>query len=104
MKKRVFISSPSLVGSHKEQKRAAWLVEMLVEHGFAPFIQHLFLRSSDWSEAKFPWLLVSDCVLRLPGDALEQDQECLYAINNDIPVYADVEELFKKETDKLQGD
>jgi hypothetical protein len=101
--KRVFISGPLLAGDDEGCENAAKMVGDLVTAGYSPFVQHLFVRSTDWSVAKFAWLLVADCVLRLEGFSWEQDRECLYAVNNYIPVYTSVKELMKHEGNPTTG-
>jgi hypothetical protein len=98
MMTRCFISSPPIIGTDEETAlQASSLLYQLLDCGIAPFFQHLIVKDQDWSQAKFAWLLASDCVLRLPGKCKLSDEECLFAVNNDIPIYKSVRAIIREE-------
>lgn len=47
----------------------------------------------DWMLVDLPWVLVSDCVLRLPGPSRGADVEVLVAMAKGIPVFTSIDTL-----------
>lgn len=44
-------------------------------------------KHSDWMDVDLPWVSVSDCVLRLPGESRGADEEVAWARARGIPVF-----------------
>jgi hypothetical protein len=49
----------------------------------------------DWMGLDLPWVAVSDCVLRLPGESAGADIEVEEARKENIPVFLTVEEIIR---------
>jgi hypothetical protein len=73
----------------------------LLNEGFTPFAPLLFHFQhiahpqpyNVWLRVDLEWLLVCDCVLRLPGESAGADQEVSLALKEGIPVFYSIEEL-----------
>lgn len=100
---KVYIASPYTIGDPQENvDRQRHYANILIDHGFAPFwplsshyLHELIERDYEtWMELDIEWLLQCDCVLRLPGESSGADREVEIAIDNNIPVYEDILELF----------
>ncbi|MCK5017483.1 MAG: DUF4406 domain-containing protein [Candidatus Peribacteraceae bacterium] len=50
----------------------------------------------DWLEYAFGLVAVSDAVLRVPGVSEGADMELDYAVRHDIPIYTDINDLYKE--------
>lgn len=104
---RVYISGPISNGgsaSFSERaenvRRAAQVMLDLMEDGFAVQCPQLteyaervtgrHMAHSLWLENDFPWVEVSDAVLRLPGESTGSDMEVAHAGKYDVPVFTDV--------------
>jgi hypothetical protein len=48
-----------------------------------------------WLDCDFPWIEVSQAVLRLPGYSVGADAECQYAQDLGIPIMYDLESLLE---------
>jgi hypothetical protein len=76
---------------------ADWLLAL----GHAPFVPHLThfwnLMSPQtwetWLRLDEAWLLVCDCLVRLPGESNGADREVLFCQEHEIPVYIGMEAL-----------
>lgn len=76
-------------------------VDELMNLGFAPFaplyshFQHMAHPRpyQDWLKVDFEWVLVCDCVLRLPGESSGADAEVKLALENGKKVFYSIEEL-----------
>ena len=89
VKPKVFIAAP-LTSSGSEDGNIRAVIEVadaLAALGYAPFIPHLFFfwnlisphEREFWIELDKQWLLVCDCILRLPGVSDGADGEVLLA-------------------------
>lgn len=112
MRKRCFISGPITLGNlglNIQQATEAFLA--LARAGLAPMAPqlHCYLGSTFgvawpstdpgglghavWLAIDLPWVAVSDCVLRLPGDSKGADMETAEAERLGIPVFHSIEEV-----------
>jgi hypothetical protein len=109
-RKRVYISGPiSNGGKATADERLANVAKAcevaadLMSRGFSVFCPQLTeyierLTNQDfahqvWMEVDFPWVEVSDVVLRLPGESLGSDLEVGHAQIAGVPVVFTVEQL-----------
>lgn len=110
VRKRIYISGPiSNGGKANADERlsnvadAARVAAELIGHGFAVFCPQLteYLERITgakfdhqvWMDNDFPWVEVSDAVLRLPGQSLGSDLEVDHAMTVGVPVFYTVEQL-----------
>ena len=113
MRKIVYIAGPMTNGGTLSPKATDAHVRVamktaadLMEVGFAPicpqlthFLQELYPQPYErWMECDIPLVNVADCVLRLKGQSKGADRECLFAIDNGIPVYTSLKDLIEGET------
>lgn len=74
--------------------------EILVSHGYTPYIPHLTMfwhfiiphEIDYWYKYDLEWLDKCDCLLRLPGKSSGADAEVTHAIVKGIPVYYSIED------------
>jgi hypothetical protein len=107
---KVYIASPYTKGDVAVNvKKQLDCADELMTFGFAPFaplyshFQHMAHPRpyEDWIKIDREWVLVCDCLLRLPGESSGADGEVELAKANKIPVYYSVEELLNsKQNDK----
>ncbi len=108
---RVYISGPVTQGNrNKNQFQALEAQKALMLAGFAPLNPILtgslpFSWDKDvphgmWLDCDFPWIEVSQAVLRLPGYSVGADAECTHAQNHGVPVFYDVESLAQWKLDR----
>ena len=106
MRTKVYISAP-LTSSGDPQQNVAKAIEVgreLIRAGFSVLIPqltwhvdpHAEIPHEDWMAVDIPWVLESDCVLRLPGPSKGADIEVCVATENKIPVYYSVAELMER--------
>ena len=99
---KVFISSPYSIGDPvvnvRNQIDAA---DELIECGYAPYVpllshfQHLVHPQAyrTWMALDHEWLIVCDCLLRLPGISDGADREVEQARTMGIPVFSTIKGL-----------
>ena len=69
--------------------------------GFAPLCPHLFhhldpvgnISHEMWTKVNLPWVMVSDAVLRLPGESVDADTVIEQAVILGIPVFGSIPDL-----------
>jgi hypothetical protein len=97
-----YIASPYSKGDVAiNVKRQLDCANELMNLGFAPFVPLLshFLHLAnprpyqDWINLDKAWVLVCDCVLRLPGESSGADGEVQLALDNNIKVFYSIDEL-----------
>jgi hypothetical protein len=109
----VYVAGPISKGDLRENIRIACDAGMrLLKAGFAPLVPHAtcyldgtgephILPSGttheDWMAADLPWVSVTQCLLRLPGESVGADQEVEKARSLGIPVYFDIDTLIQRE-------
>lgn len=93
---KVYIASPYTIGNTAENVKAQLdMANELLEHGFSPYVPLLthFLHMAHpqpdevWFKLDFDWLLMCDCVLRLPGESAGADREVELARHKGLPVF-----------------
>ena len=98
---KVYIAGPYSKGDVAVNVRNAIKAgEDVVAEGHTPFVPHLthlwHLMSPHkieyWYELDNTWLLVCDCLIRLPGESSGADAEVALAIKFGKPVYYSVDE------------
>ena len=103
--RRVYIAGPMTLGdTGANVTRGMEAAHRLMDHGLSPLCPHLthFLHImrprpyQEWVESDFPWLEVSDAVLRLPGESKGADKEEELAGEWGIPVFIDEELLYRE--------
>jgi hypothetical protein len=104
MRTKVYISGPlTSSGDPAANLQVAIAAHReLMQAGFSPLCPHLTLHvdpnaelpHDDWMQVDIPWVLESDCLLRLPGESRGADIEVRVATEAKIPVYYSIEELF----------
>lgn len=96
---RVYLSGPITLGDKAHNlKQATDAAKALILAGFSPLCPHLSMLyeweaevpHATWIDIDLPWVLVSDAVLRLPGQSKGADAECEFAFECDIPVFHDM--------------
>jgi hypothetical protein len=101
---KVYIASPYTKGDVAVNvKTQLDCADELMTLGFAPFaplyshFQHMAHPRpySDWIKIDKEWVLVCDCVLRLPGESSGADGEVELAKTNGIPVYYSIRDLIE---------
>lgn len=104
---RVYVAGPITGGRDQKSdvRKACVATERLIEAGCAVYTPQLsiFLEFAvgrtlaweDWLEQDKPWVLVSDAVLRLPGDSPGADLEVQWAEEAGIPVYYSLDALLE---------
>jgi nucleoside 2-deoxyribosyltransferase len=94
--KRIYIAGPYTQGDvGVNMGRALSAANYLIEHGFAPFVPHLFhflhmmhpQSYEVWLEQDMVWLAQCDALLRLSGDSPGADREVYWARTYHVPVY-----------------
>jgi hypothetical protein len=108
VRKIVYLSGPlsnggklSIEHQFGNAKVACSYANELINAGFSVINPHLTVWQQDlfpqpydvWMEVDYPLLLAADCVLRFPGKSKGADKECLWAIDNDKPVYTTIRDL-----------
>ena len=99
---RIYVAGPMSIGDMESNIRQAinaadWLIKL----GHVPFVPHLThfwnLMSphswETWLKIDESWLLVCDCLVRLPGESRGADREVAFCEANNIPVYVGMEAL-----------
>ncbi len=102
----VYIASPMTHGYWVTNfNRASDCAERLMVKGYSFFnpvpsyfheIRHKHRSCEDWLRMDFGLILVSDCLLRIPGKSEGADREMDFAVRHDIPVFSTELELFKE--------
>jgi len=103
--KKVYIASPYTQGDMAvnvgiQIKTASELIDL----GFCPYVPtlnhfiHMFSPKDyeTWMSQDFEWVKKCDFVLRLGGYSPGADREIELAINNDIPVVYNIEQLLEQ--------
>lgn len=108
MRQTVYIAGPISKGDLQHNIDVARDAgRKLLEAGFSVLVPQLtcFFSSNNpsicgggiahevWMESDLAWVLVSDCVLRLPGESMGADKEVAFAEAHRIPVYHDIDKL-----------
>ena len=102
---KVYIASPYTKGDVAVNVKAQLdCADELIDLGFAPFaplythFQHMVHPRpyKDWIRLDREWVLICDCLLRLPGESSGADSEVELAEQNNIPVYYDIDSLVKQ--------
>lgn len=100
--KRVYIAGPYTKGDTILNIRAAIDAGSLVRSwGHAPMVPHLTAiehlvharEYEHWMETDFMWVIVSDCLYRVPGESAGADREVAVARQNGIPVFDNLKDL-----------
>ncbi len=112
MRKRCYIAGPiskGNLGLNIQQARDAFMA--LARADLAPMAPQLHcyldahfgmallsinpggLGHAVWLQIDLPWVAVSDCVLRLPGESVGADMEVAEADRLGIPVFHSIEEV-----------
>lgn len=100
---KVYIASPYTLGDVAVNvKTQIDVADELISRGFSPFVPLLFHFQhmvhprpyTDWISMDLDWVEVCDVVLRLPGESEGADNEVKHAIEQNIPVYYSLEELY----------
>lgn len=93
---RVYVAGPYSQGDNFRNVRTAILAgEELAAYGLVPFIPHLFAfwdylsphPYDFWMKLDAHWLRACDAILRLPGESVGADTECIEARALNIPVF-----------------
>lgn len=101
---KVYIASPYTKGDVAINVKAQIdCADKLMGLGFAPFaplyshFQHMVHPRpyEDWIKVDMEWVLVCDCLLRLPGESSGADDEVEFAIQNKKPVFYSTRTLVK---------
>jgi len=101
---KIYIASQYSIGDHALNTRSSLLVaDELLKLGFVPFaplLSHFwhFLSPKNWDtwlEYDIQWMLVCDCVLRVPGASKGADREVDIALTEGIPVFYNIKDLQK---------
>lgn len=103
MRTKVYVSSP-LTSSGDPQENVAKAIEVgreLIAAGFSPILPqltwhidpHAEIPHETWMDVDLPWVLESDCLLRLPGESKGADIEVRAANEAGIPVYHSIGDL-----------
>lgn len=106
MRRRIYISGP-MTGDGTPEAMAKNVAEgirvakVLMRAGFAVLCPHLTgtmpghldFTHREWIENDLPWVCVADAVLRLPGESRGADAEVDCAMDCDVLVFTDIDEL-----------
>lgn len=101
--KKIFISGPYTNGDVAVNvKKAMDISNELINRGFAPYCPHLthFLHLNNpqpyekWLELDIQYLKICDALYRFKGKSNGADKEVQFAINNGIPVFSSLKELY----------
>lgn len=116
---RVYIAGPISKGDLSDNiDRGTNAASDLLRAGFAPLCPMLtcymngvppsatagFDDPNVWYDSDLPWVAVSDCVLRLPGESIGAEKEVALAKTLGIRVYGDVDYLVINEAPSRFGD
>ncbi len=102
MRTKVYISGPITHGSRIYNfTQAERAMRFLMMHEFSVLNPMLSMTvpweaempHEEWLENDYPWVLEADAVLRLPGFSEGADLECALAVENEIPVFTDIQAL-----------
>lgn len=102
MSTRVYIAGPMSKGDRVANlAQALTAMRELMARGFAPLCPQLSFFAEPfipadydgWLAIDLPWVRVAEAVLRLPGESGGADKEVHEALNRDIPVFANLEDL-----------
>lgn len=100
---KVYVASPYTIGNQAENVRVNILAaDKLAQCGFAPYsplLNHFwhFLcphEPSFWLTQDLEWLVLCDCLLRLPGESKGADEEVSFCREHGIPVYYSLADFF----------
>lgn len=102
---RVYVAGPMLGSGNPYVNihRGLEISMTILDRGMAPYIPHLTAilemtqgeRSRDtWLELDKAFLLACDAMLRLPGESPGADQEVVWAVAANIPVFMSLDTLF----------
>lgn len=105
MIRTVYIAGPYTSAPHANTQDAIIAAEVLAEHGYIPFIPHLYHFWHDmfehdyefWMEQGSEFLSKCDCLVRLPGDSSGADREVAQALKEGKPVYYGIEDFINKQ-------
>ena len=101
-RRRVYVAGPYTKGDVGTNVRAAVsAADHLWCLGYAPFVPHLShlwhlmcpMTYMEWLEYDQQWLLVCECLYRLPGESAGTDREIVLAKQAGIPVYYSLNDL-----------
>lgn len=102
--KKVYIASPYTLGDTAANvSKQIRVAETLIGFGLCPFVplmshfhQMFFPHTfEEWIEIDLVWVKSCDAVLRLDGKSTGADMEVKCAIENNIPVFYSVDELWQ---------
>lgn len=98
----IYISGPITRGDKIHNHHQAILAHReLIKLGFSvinPMVSMTYEWNSEipheaWLENDLPHVAAAEAVLRLPGESLGAEMECLYAEECGVPIYTSVEDL-----------
>src|SRR5690242_12422514 len=100
-KPKVYVAGPYSGNNIENMRRCMREGNWLLENGFVPFIPHLtgiwdlvFPHDYEtWMDYDSEWLKSCDAVLRLWGESKGADREVKLAVQLNIPVFTDSEDL-----------
>lgn len=99
---RIYISGPITLGDKEYNLQQSQVAQKaLMVKGYAPFNPMLTISlpwedkfsHNTWLESDYPWVEVSDGLLRLPGESVGADLEIEHARDTGVPVFYDMDEL-----------
>lgn len=101
MRTRVYVSGPYTSAPEANTYDALSVGQVLLDHGYAPFVPHLTHfwhkwrpNSYDaWLDLDLAWVEAADVVLRMEGKSPGADEEVELAESLGIPVFYDVSDL-----------
>jgi len=111
MRAKIYVAGPYTLGNVTDNvNNAISMAQELAEAGFAPFVPHLchfwhlnFKRPYEfWMELDQQFLDCCDAVIRLPGESLGSDAECIRAMQMGKPVFFSIASL-RDYYDKLEN-
>lgn len=92
---RVYIAAPYSSNPVEGTRRALYIGDRLLSHGFIPFIPHLSLfwdliyphPVEHWYEYDLEWLRQCHELIRLPGESKGADREVIQALSMGLKVW-----------------
>ena len=104
---KVYIASPYSIGDQQANvDRSFAVANTLIDYGFAPYCplygHYLHLKKqrdwNTWMQLDTDWILACDCLLRVSGESSGADMEVRFALDHDIPVFFNLDQLIAKYT------
>lgn len=101
----VYVAGPMTIGPREDNiAKAMKAAEQIWELDFAPFVPHLSFFYNDWLVSqgqeernwedwlKYDETIIKSCcaLFRVPGQSKGAERECLFAIDEKIPVFLDM--------------